>query len=454
MSITIDGVFSGFDTTGLINAILTGSFQRNQLRQDQVADNQLTLERFSEMSGLLSTLSDTIGSLTDADNGIEAQSYTASFAEGFGFTATAGEGAVLGTYDVAIDSLATAQIDSSVETFAERFASGTIGQGTVSVDINGVVTDVTIDGTNDSLTGFADSLNAVTGLSAYVLDTGDATNPFQLVVQSETTGADAAFTLDTSGLSGGTVPTFNNIQAGADASLSVNGIAVTSASNSIEAVPGLTIDANQAGLGATTITVGLDEDAFEQQIQDFISDYNAIVTFYDSNTIYDSSSNTDGPLTGESAARNIVDRLATMVSDNYGGLLGSFSVLAQVGIRTNQDGTLSLDSVQFEEALENNFDDTVEILTSADGPLASLQTQIDDVYINSNGLLDSRRDTLQDEIDRLNEDIEREEARIESRTETLRAQFTRTEEAFAELQNSGSFLSALFTTPAAPAPSS
>lgn len=447
MSITIDGVFSGFDTTSMIQAILTGSYQRNQLRQDQMSSNQLKMERFSDMSSKLRDLSSTIESIQDASNGIEAQSYTASYADGYGFSATAGEGAVLGTYDISINTLATAQIDKSNELFAERFTTGVIGNGTLSIDVGGTITDITIDGTNDSLSGFAAAINAVTGVSAYVLDTGDATTPYQLVVQAEATGADQTFSLDTSGLAGGTVPTFTNVQSGADATLTVNGIAVTSASNNIEAVPGLEINANQAGLGATTVTVGLDHEAFKDQVQGFIDDYNAIISFYGSNTVYDSDSNIAGPLTGESLARNIVDRLGTLVSSDYGSVVGNFSLLAQVGIKTNQDGTLSLDGVDFEDALDNNFDDVVAVLTSEDGPLAALRTQIDDVYVNSNGLLDSRRDTLQDEIDRLQEDIDRESARIESRTETLRKQFTKMEEAFSELQNANSYLGALFTAP-------
>jgi len=447
MSITIDGVFSGFDTTALIEAILTGSYQRNALREDRVSANQLTMERISELSGHLSDLSTTIESFRDESNGIESQSYTATYAEGYGFSATAGEGAVLGTYDVAINSLATAQIEKSDQAYAEQFTTGVMGQGTVSIDIGGVVTDVTIDGTNDSLSGFAEAINAVSGVSAYVLDTGDATNPYQLVVQAESTGLDSSFAIDASGLSGGSVPTFTNVQAGADAELTINGIAVTSASNSIEAVPGLTIDANQAGLGATTITVGLDQDAFKAQVDTFIDDYNEIIRFYGANTVYDTDSNVQGPLTGESVARNIVDRLGTLVSSDYSGVAGSFTLLAQIGVQTNQDGTLTLDAADFEDAIDAGFDDVVTLLTSEDGPLAALQNQIDDVYVNSDGLLDSRRDTLQDEIDRLQEDIERESIRIESRTETLRAQFTRMEEAFSELQNAGSYLGSLLSAP-------
>ncbi|MEO0602331.1 MAG: flagellar filament capping protein FliD [Myxococcota bacterium] len=448
MSITIDGIFSGFDTTSLIEAILTGSYQRNTLRESQISENQLTQQRFSEMSGHLSDLSSTISSIRDATNGIESQSYTATYADGFGFTATAGEGAVLGSYDINITSLATSQIDSSVELFAERSLAGVMAQGTLSVTVGGTTTDITIDGTNDSLSGFADAINQVSGMSAYVLDTGDATTPYQLVVQSSDTGVDNTFTLDTSGLSGGTVPTFSSVQTGTDAALTVNGIAVTSATNTISSVPGLTIEATQAGLGSNQVVVGLDQDTFKEQVQTFIDDYNEIITFYEANTVYDTSSNIAGPLTGESTARNILDRLGTLASSDYSSVSGSFTLLAQIGIETQQDGTLSLDSVEFDEAFEDNFEDMVEVLTSDDGPLAAIQTQIDDVYINDDGLLDSRRETLQDQIDRLQEDVDRETLRIESRTETLRAQFTKMEEAFAELQNTGTQLSALFAAPA------
>ncbi|MBX2796573.1 MAG: flagellar filament capping protein FliD [Myxococcales bacterium] len=440
MSVMIDGVFSGFDTTALIDAVLATQATGRDLMQAQRDAEQRTLDKISELSGLLKDLSTAADDLKSG----ATDTYKATVAEGAGFTATTSSGAVPGTYDVSVISLAASEMETS-QGFASSSASGTVAQGTLTVSIAGEDVDVTIDGTNDSLSGLASSLNQVDGLSAYVLNTGADTDPYQLVVQSTESGEDNTLSFDTSGLAGGTVPTFTEVQAGADAELTINGLTVFSASNQVKSVPGLTIGITEAGLGASTVEVVADEDALQEQLQAFVDTYNAVFDQVQVNSVFDAENGIEGPLVGESSVRRVLGGLGDLVSNPY-STGGTFSILAEVGIETTQTGELELDTEALSDALESGFGDALTLLTSDDGPLAALITEIDDVYVDpDSGSLESREDSLQSSIEDLEERIADEDDRLADQAALLRTRFTAMEQIMAELQSTTQFLSTLFT---------
>ncbi|HHO51035.1 MAG TPA: hypothetical protein ENK18_09235 [Deltaproteobacteria bacterium] len=446
MSVTIDGIISGFDTTSLIDAILTASAANKDQMEQQLEADQASLDKLSELSSLLEDLSDAI----DGVQSDITDTYTATVAEGVGFTAETSKGVAPGTYQVDVLSLAASEMEAS-QGFADASAMGTIAQGTLTVTVAGVDNDVTIDGTNDSLSGLAEALDAVDGIRAYVLNTGSATDPYKLVVQSQDSGATNTLSFDTSGLAGGTVPAFTEIQAGADAHLTVNGLDVYSSSNDVKAIPGLTLSLQQAGLGPAPVEVALDQTAFEEQVQALVDSYNEVIDHYAKNTVFNQEVGLQGPLVGDSTARRTIDQLGSLVSNPYTVPESSLSILAQIGIETQQDGTLELDTEALSEALAASFDDVVGLLTSETGALATIQTQIDDVFVDpDSGTLSSRQDSLQDSIDDLKERIDEEEERLASQADTLRGQFTAMEATMAELQTTTLFLSSYFTAPAAP----
>ncbi len=446
MSVTIDGIISGFDTTSLIDAILTASAANKDQMEQQLEADQASLDKLSELSSLLEDLSDAI----DGVQSDITDTYTATVAEGVGFTAETSKGVAPGTYQVDVLSLAASEMEAS-QGVADASAMGTIAQGTLTVTVAGVDNDVTIDGTNDSLSGLAEALDAVDGIRAYVLNTGSATDPYKLVVQSQDSGATNTLSFDTSGLAGGTVPAFTEIQAGADAHLTVNGLDVYSSSNDVKAIPGLTLSLQQAGLGPAPVEVALDQTAFEEQVQALVDSYNEVIDHYAKNTVFNQEVGLQGPLVGDSTARRTIDQLGSLVSNPYTVPESSLSILAQIGIETQQDGTLELDTEALSEALAASFDDVVGLLTSETGALATIQTQIDDVFVDpDSGTLSSRQDSLQDSIDDLKERIDEEEERLASQADTLRGQFTAMEATMAELQTTTLFLSSYFTAPAAP----
>ena len=195
------------------------------------------------------------------------------------------------------------------------------------------------------------------GLSSYVLDTGSASDPYKLVVMGEDTGASNSIDLSNLGL------TFTETVTAQDATFEVNGVSVASASNTVsDAIPGLTLSLKEPSSSAVSVQVNRDEDAISNKLQGFVDNYNSIINYYKVNTTYDAEKGIKGALIGDGTVRNIVDKLGFMVASEYDlGL--SYTSLGQMGISTNQDGTLAYDSSVFKDKMSENLDAVVSFFT-------------------------------------------------------------------------------------------
>ncbi len=440
MSVTVDGVFSGLDTTGIINALIGVQAGNRNIMQDQLEQERLRLGAVSELNSRLQSLADAAQTLRETAE----EGFSATVPEDAGFTADAGSGAVGGTYNVSVTSLASSEMEVS-QGLASK-TSAVLSTGTLDLTIGGVTTSLTVDATNNNLTDLAAAINEIDGLQSYVLDAGGST-PYQLVIQSEETGADNAVTIDTTGLSGGTDLSFTEAQAASDASLTVNGQAITSSSNAVTAIPGLTIDLQQAGLGSSTILVQVDQTTLEEQLDAFVEAYNSVTTFYSNNTNFNQETGRGGPLFGDATARRTVGRLGDMISAGY-STSSSLTILAQVGLETRQSGGLNFDSSVLADAIEDGFDEVIDFLTDDAGAMASLVTEIEDVFVDPlEGTLKTRQDSLERSIRDLEDRIADEDQRLDDQAALLRQRFSALESTLAELQGTTQFISNLFPAP-------
>ena len=434
----IDGVVSGLDTTGLISAISSANQSTLAVMQAGVTQDQNALGAVTELSGLLGSLSDAIEALGTMD---EAGAVTASLSEEGAFTVNLAGGAPHGTYSVDVQSLASSTILASMG-FPDSTTPGSLPHGTVDVTVGDVTTTVVIDATNDSLEGLAASISEIEGVSSYVLDSGDATDPFQLIVRGEDTGTANAVSLSPAlGMPLGIIET----QTAEDADVQVDGVNVASSGNVIEIAPGLTLDLQSADLGPVDITVGVDNALLEEQVQTVVDAYNSVVEHYDTQNAFDSEAGIRGGLVGDSTSRRVVDGLGLTLTDSYDGVLtGMYTSLAQLGVSTQQDGTLAFDADVLGDAIATDLDSVLEVLTHEEGPLGALRTNIDDVYIDEDdGLLSLRSDSLESIIEDAEDRITAQEELIVAQEELLRRRFVAMEQAIAEIQAGTQYLSAL-----------
>ncbi|HEX8601052.1 MAG TPA: flagellar filament capping protein FliD [Pseudoduganella sp.] len=285
-----------------------------------------------------------------------------------------------GSNKTAVSGISLSSTDASPITIAGSnpagagLAAGTGGTylgGTFTQDANIASGIVTIDATNNSLEGIRDAVNkASLGVTATIVSDGSS-NPYHLVFTSNATGANASMKIGLSGTD--TDPPdsalanllaydpagaqkMTQTSAAQDTKLTVNGIAVTSKSNSVsEAIQGVSLTVSQTG--TSTLAISKNTSQVKSNVESFVKAYNDLNGTLKKLTGYDAENKTAGALQGDATAASIQSQVRRMLTSNISGLSGAYSNLGQVGISFAKDGTLSLDSTKFQKAIDTNFGD-------------------------------------------------------------------------------------------------
>ncbi len=164
------------------------------------------------------------------------------------------------------------------------------------------------------------------------------------------------------------VDVFNpSLTAAQDASLRIDGIYMSPSSNSVNGIiAGVTLDLLSASPGdVVEISISNDKDAVKAKIQGFVDAYNSVMTDLRSFSAYDAENETAAPLLGDGFLSTIRHRLQTASSVALQGLPeGSlFDSLAVVGVRASTNGLLTIDQTDLNAAIDDNFDDVVNLFT-------------------------------------------------------------------------------------------
>ncbi|MEL6344824.1 MAG: flagellar filament capping protein FliD, partial [Myxococcota bacterium] len=424
MSITVDGIISGIDTSGLIGELVDAYSRPRDLLQQDIADFGALQTGLSDLSSRLSDLSTSLETLQDISN---LRQYSVTYPETDAFIADASGEALPGVYSIEVNALARSELEVS-EGFDDTQSLGVIAEGTLSVTYGGVTTDITVDSSNSSLSELAASINrGVDGVSAYVLDTGQSSGRYQLVVQGEDTGASNTLSFDTSGLTGGagTAPTFTEQTAASNADLTINGIAVTSETNTVNnSIQGLSLNLSGLTSGPVDVTVALDGEGVQDQVQTFVDAYNEVIDFVQTNS---NASDEDagiqaGIFNGDSGVRRIVSNLQSILTSQY-GTGQPLDSLGLLGIESDQDGKLSIDSSTFQDVVTDDRS-SLEEMFGSDSGFGQAMVDALDVYVDPiDGTLKDRDDSIDRTVESLEQQVVRWEDRITSYEERLRRGF-------------------------------
>ena len=234
--------------------------------------------------------------------------------------------------------------------------------GSGSFTLNGQ--SIAVDFSTDSLQSIASKINAVGGgLAAQVVSTTSGTNT---TYQLQISGA-ASYT-DPNNLLGalGSVKSNpgNQLVAAQDASYSLDGISLTSSSNTItSAIPGATITLLQGGTpgssgtvtpASTTLSFSTDTTTIDKNVQNFVSAYNAVNSFISQNTQFDPSSYQSGPLFGDFTTQQVQSQISSMVFNTVPGLPTSMNSLSSLGFTLDSNNNLVFNQTAFNQALSTD----------------------------------------------------------------------------------------------------
>ncbi|TVT85639.1 flagellar filament capping protein FliD [Pseudomonas sp. H3(2019)] len=428
------GLGSGLDIGSIVTALVNSD---KSAKQTQITtQGTLNTSKISGVGSLKSALAayqaamDKLNSSTSpAFSGFSATSSTPAT-----LTVTSDNTAVNGTYNIKVNNLATGSKVASAS-FAGGAASA-IPSGTLNISQNGTAYNVTIP-SGATLQSTRDAINttlAAQGITANIVTDSSGS---RLVIGSTTTGAGSDLTV--SGIAGlaidgtqvmGANPgptssgTINALAT--DASLTVDGLAVTSKTNTVsQAVGGLSMTLVAAG--TSTVTVATNTSGLQTSIQSFVDAYNTLVKTVTSLTQASADANgkltVSAALTGDSMPRSLIaDIRSQLVTPGPGGQL---AVLAQLGITTDQKlGTLNFDSTKFTAAMTTQgLSSQVQTLftgtNSTNGLLARMGTAIKP-YLQTGGILDQRTTSL----NKQKSDLTNQQAALDLRVTTLTATLT------------------------------
>jgi len=440
-SFNVGGIVSGIDTEGLITKLVAAASTPKTLMQNKQDGYVTQKDSYETLIERLDTLQST---LEDLDTESEFRSLKGSSTSDAVSVEVDGDG-VIGTYSVQVNSIASSEMEVS-NGFSSKTALGTIGTGNLVINYGGQSTTLTVGNLDSSLNGLASLINDnVDGVTAYVMDTGDASTPYRLVISGNDTGADYTIDIDATGLTGGSAvqPSFTEAMTAQDSEVVINGITITDSNTVIDSVvQGVTFNLNDVTDSAATVKVGLDTDALVSKMDAFVTAYNGVISYVGTSNTF----NTDTLERGPFFAETTVSRLLADMKSKFSAQYSSSSIvtaLSQIGFSTLQSGLIEFDASAFKDALANNIEDVTAIFTDSAGFNNAFQGMIETYTDSHSGYLSDRIDTLGDQIDSLDEDISNFDDRMTAYEERLRKSFTAMEIALGKLQTAQDALEAL-----------
>lgn len=368
----------GFDVTSTVNQIVTNLQAVETPWKTQLTSLQSKDTVLSSLGTQISTLSTDLQNLTDF-SGTMAYKTGSSSDTNVLTLSSASAAAVAGTHTIVVQNLAQT---SSAASDAVGASDTLIGGITLKVGSGAWQTvNVGDSSTAATLSGLSSAINSANvGVTASVLTNADGTQRLSLV--SKTQGAAGQITIADSTnnstspttLADSTVADKNiglglaTIQNGGDAIITVDGVTLTSASNTVtNAIPGVTFQLLSTGntsSGSTpeTVQVVIDNDttSIETAINTFVNDYNTTIKAINAQEGKDSSGNPE-PLYGTSVLSQLQQGLLSAVSSSFGS--NAINSLISLGItaNANADGTISLNADTLSNALNSNFDQVVSL---------------------------------------------------------------------------------------------
>lgn len=384
------GSGSGIDTNSLVNKLVDVNklpesnrlTKKETLLQAQISDFGLLRSAFTKLESASSLLGN-----PDTFNAKSANVPTTTLMAITKLDAKASTG----EFSFNIDQIAQTQSVTSAN-FASQ--SAPIGKGTLTIRLGTwtniepaatppVVDQFTVDGTktgatitiddsNNSLTGLRDAINkSGIGVKATIVGQEGSykllvTAPSGAKNEIEITSAETPSALGLAGFNfNNTTKNLTQQQEGKDALLRVNGLSVSRPTNHIsDVVEGLEFDVfNKSATETVSVGITADKSISEKAIRDFVAAYNTFLGDTKKLIGFDAEKNEYGSLRQDPMAKNLVQQVRSQLNASITGLGGGFNSFSALGIRTNLgvDGTLTIDDdatkpTSFRSAIDNNFD--------------------------------------------------------------------------------------------------
>lgn len=430
------GVGSGLDISGIISQLM--ALEQRPLVQLGVEEVELQaqLSAYGKLKSTVSVFRSAMQNLADPE---QFRFFSATSSDEDVLTAKADTTAAKGTFNLTVDRIAENHRMAAATVFADTDTTKIGNPGdtmTITVGTSSFVVDIG-DKTLDEI---REAINTASGNSGVTASTLQDDTGYRLTLSANETGSSNFVTVSYSGVDPFSLQNLNAdrdtsgtfTSADLDAVMTIeNTFTVTRSSNTVsDVIQGVTLTLESAG--SVTLEIDRDDAKIQGSVNQFIGTYNEVVSVIDEMRS-DVLSTERASLIGiEAQMRNIL---------NTPGVTSSqFDYLFEIGVSTELDGTLSLDGSVFQSALEADPDGIPDLFANATDGIATRLEDFANSLIGAGGVLDTREQSLNSQID----DIETRRANLEFRLQqkeaTLIDQFSALDTLIAQLNTTSSFL--------------
>lgn len=458
----VTGIGSGIDIDGIVASMVAA--ERAPKESQLSSLEKKTTTQITAIGALKSAISDfqtALGALNKPEL-FQARSSTSSKPDLVGVRASPAASA--GSYQVEVQSLAaSSKVALAAFDSADRFSSGAL-----SITLGGLNGDaalaesftVKVDESNNTLAGLRDAINSAgkeVGVSATVVTDDQGS---RLVLSSSKTGAgrDISVAVPEDQAEAGleslaklaSDAVINPPEAGAkvletarSALLLVDGLEITSATNTVEGViEGVTLDLKaETSPGKITIEVAEDKAGVKKQIQSFVDAYNKLIGVINSQTkvtaVGEGKAPVTGALVGDPTARSLLSTIRNELVNPQGN--GALRALTDLGITTQKDGTLKIEDVKLQKVLDNNFAELPALFAGGSGIASRLDEKLKP-YTQTGGILEQRNKAMTETISDIDKQKENLARRVASLQERLYKQFNAMDMLVGQLSSTSSSL--------------
>ncbi|SDN86614.1 flagellar hook-associated protein 2 [Halomonas shengliensis] len=454
-SISSLGIGSGLDLNGLLDQLRDA--ERGKL-EPIAAQQQQQESRISALGSLQSAMTQFDDSVANLQNASLYESLSAS-GGGETLSTSVDASAQPGNYNVEVNGLATAGTLASQRIVAEPDQALTDAERTLTLEFanapEGEPTsvDVTVAG-GSTLGDIRDAINAKegVGVTASVINDGEGS---RLALMSSETGEAASvtgmtfetdfFVTDPAVTVSDPADAVEGVidNGGQDAALSINGIAITSATNQVEeAIQGVTLDLQAEG--SATLSVEQDTLKVREAVSGFVSSFNELKGTIGELTAYDAETGQAGELNGDRTVRTVESRLRSVLSGGVPG--GEIGMLSEVGISLQRDGTLELDEDALSEQVSGNMAALGEFFAGGEATtgMAGRVGEALGQMLDDSGLVSRSIEGAEGRLERLGERYARMEQGVERTIDRYRTQFGQLDGMIAQMNQTSTYLTQQF----------
>lgn len=364
--------------------------------------------------------------------------------------------AVPGTYQFEVMELA--QKSSAMSTgFADKDESY-VGVGFIQYKLpNGETKDIYVDSSNASLSGIAKMINknSQLGVTANVINDGSGSDaPWRLVLSLNQTGDEALVEFPYFYFVDGEDDFQLEFQREAhDAKVKLDGFEIELPENKAkDLIPGVTIDLKKAKPGEEfSIKITEDIEAVGAKVNDLVSKLNAVLKFIKEQNTMDEKTDTSRTLGGDIMLQTLQGRIHSAVFKDILTETG-YHRASEIGITFNREGMVDFDQKKFQTMLSENYNLATQILTGAyneedgtksQGLIDNLNDTVNAVLRTPDGIVSSRKKTLQGNIEAIDRRISQKQKYLEEKEKNLKDKFARLEGTISKIRSQGSGVAAL-----------